>query len=513
MSTKILFDVNFVMSVLIISAKSTGKTEFFVCSRPRGWTLPTKKHLFEFTIHSKCTMVRELIRAEKVSSTWLTPILAVPFSRDLNKKQIKATESSVSQLSIVDEIAIRMISSLIASDRWCWILIFGMHAFSVCRIDISFNRPRFLANASWDPHGTTFADSNVIGNEPYGVFVDKNKNTYGLDYSNNRVQVWLNGSSTPTRTISGGLASGEGVFVTSNGDIYVDNGCSNGRVDKWALNETSGTRVMDVSAACSGLFVDINNTLYCSMWDQHQVIKTPLNVGLYSGVTAAGTGTHGASANMLNGPVGIFIDFNFDLYVTDSQNNRVQKFQLGQVNAITVMGTGASITSPLHFPRSVVLDADGNLFVADSQNHRIVTLGPNGFRCIIACSGGSSSSSVDLSEPGAIAFDTCGNIFVVDIYNNRIQKFFLLSNSCGKPSLWGVLTGIVAITSPFSVPRDASDSRSRTNLWRDALHLRLIDDRDVNNECHHPSPNNHKKRRYILFFAGYFDDSSTYFWL
>lgn len=308
---------------------------------------------------------------------------------------------------------------------------------SLWSLDISFNRPLFSANATWNQNGTTFATSAVISNEPYSVFVDVNDTVYAAGYTNYIVRVWLKGSSVPTRNISSNLRNSESLFVTSNGNVYVDNGstASRRRVDRWALNETVGTRVMNVTATCTGLFVDINNTLYCSMWDGYRVIKASLNFGVSTAVIAAGNGSAGALPHLLDGPVGIFIDINFDLYVADSNNNRVQKFSLGQINATTVMGTGASVSSPLRFPRSVVLDADGNLFVADSQNYRIVTSGPNGFRCIVACSGTSAASSYHLSEPGAIAFDSCGNIFVADIYNNRIQKFFLSSDSCGESTI------------------------------------------------------------------------------
>jgi hypothetical protein len=43
----------------------------------------------------------------------------------------------------------------------------------------------------------------------------------------------------------------------SNGDIYVDNGNSNNRVDKWPLNGTNSSSAMYVQNACYGLFVDI----------------------------------------------------------------------------------------------------------------------------------------------------------------------------------------------------------------------------------------------------------------
>ncbi len=147
--------------------------------------------------------------------------------------------------------------------------------------------------------------------------------------------------------------------------------------------------------------------------------------------TVAGTGSYGSTASMLYYPQGIFIDINFDLYVADSNNNRIQLFQLGQSNALTVAGNGASGTITLNNPTGVVLDADKYLFIADRSNNRIVASGPNGFRCIVGCSGYGSASN-QLLNPYSMAFDSYGNIFVVDSSNSRIQKFVLATNSCGK---------------------------------------------------------------------------------
>jgi hypothetical protein len=303
---------------------------------------------------------------------------------------------------------------------------------SLGQLEISVNRPYFPANASWNTNGATLADYKMIGNYSYGLFVDIYDTVYLADYTNCHVWVWTSGSSIPTRNISGGLMSIESVFVTSNGDVYVDNGYAGGRVDKWELNGTIGIQVMNVSKACSGLFIDLNNTLYCSMWEKHQVTIASLDFVVSPAVVVAGTGSAGASSSELNGPVGIFVDTNFDLYVTDSYNNRVQKFAPGHANGSTVMGNGALISSPLNFPRSVILDGDGNLFVSDSRNNRIVMLGPNGFRCVAACLNATGSSSGYLNAPGGIAFDSCGNILVADTSNNRIQKFLLRLNRCGK---------------------------------------------------------------------------------
>jgi hypothetical protein len=83
--------------------------------------------------------------------------------------------------------------------------------------------------------------------------------------------VWFEGSISPITVNFNGLSEPHSLFVTINGDIYVDNGGKR-RVDKTTLSGTESITVMNVSTPCSSLFVDINDNLYCSMTESHQVI-------------------------------------------------------------------------------------------------------------------------------------------------------------------------------------------------------------------------------------------------
>jgi hypothetical protein len=168
------------------------------------------------------------------------------------------------------------------------------------------------------------------------------------------------------------------------------------------------------------------------MFHNHQVVKKWLNDNTTTVTPAAGTGTNGSSSNMLYHPFGIFVDINFDLYVADYGNNRIQLFRSGQLNGITIAGGGLSSTTvTLNLPSGIVLDADKYLFIVDRNNHRIVGSGPNGFQCLVGCSGRGNASN-QLLDPVALSFDIYGNMFVTDSSNNRIQKFLLSTNSCGK---------------------------------------------------------------------------------
>ena len=283
--------------------------------------------------------------------------------------------------------------------------------------------------ATWSVNGQTFASTNDVGSYPYGLFVNINNTVYVVDRSNRRIQIWEGINTTVPTSSFGNLSNPHSLFVTFTGDIYVDNGYQHSRVDKWIFNTTTSTLAMNVSQQCYGLFVSINNILYCSIMDLHQVVSKSLTDASQIPTIIAGTGCPGDTAYMLHYPRGIFVDVNLDLYVADCYNDRIQCFPSGQSNGQTVTGLGSFI---LECPSAVALDVDKHLFIVDSGHHRVLGSDPNGFRCLVGCFGSWSSASGSLFYPQSMAFDSYGNFFVADMGNSRVQKFILLNNSSGK---------------------------------------------------------------------------------
>ncbi|CAF1525116.1 unnamed protein product, partial [Adineta ricciae] len=323
------------------------------------------------------------------------------------------------------------------------------------RLVTSYNQPKFCANAMWNSNANTFADRTKIGSNSRGIYIDKNNTVYVADYANNRTDIWINGMSTAMRTIYSGLASPHSIFSTFNGDIYIDNGATNGRVDKQTLNSNASIPVMYVPAPCDGLFVDISNMIYCSMAQRHQVIKKLLSDSSNATTIAAGTNVSGSTPDRLFSPRGIFVDNNSNLYVADYSNHRIQFFQPGESSGITIAGNGSSNnTITLNGPTEILLDGDNYIFIVDSGNNRIVRSGPNGFQCVVGCLNSSGSAANKLSNPQSMSFDSYGNLFVVDSQNIRIQKFDLLTASCACRAPTIVLTpNATSITSPVQYRR------------------------------------------------------------
>ena len=299
-------------------------------------------------------------------------------------------------------------------------------------VGISYNQPKFSVDACWNPNATTIADVNDVGSEPWGLFVDVNNNLYVASQVWHRVFVWRDGSAQPSRDISLSSSFPLSVFATSNGDIYVDNKSNGRRVERWTLDNRASVAIENTPGKCFGLFVDQNDSIYCSLGDFHRVIRAAKNEPNRS-VTIAGNGSNGSVSNMLNEPNGIFVDLNFTLFVADCRNHRVQRFFLNERNGHTVVGSGSSHSITLSCPRSVVIDGDGYLFVADTWNHRLIRGSAEGYACIVGCSGSSGSGAHQFQVPIHMSFDADGNIYVVDHNNHRIQKFFQNRNqSCRK---------------------------------------------------------------------------------
>ena len=173
------------------------------------------------------------------------------------------------------------------------------NGFSI--LEISYNLPKLSPCATWGPDGVTFVNLNSSSSAK-GVFVTLDNSVYAALQGVSELQMWPNASNASTKTFSAGSSSPLDAFVTINGDIYIDNGDSEHRVDRWILNATNPTPVMYVSSGCFGLFVDIHDNLYCSHESPDQVVKRALNAPINSTSIVAGTGTAGSGSDSLHGP-------------------------------------------------------------------------------------------------------------------------------------------------------------------------------------------------------------------
>ena len=117
---------------------------------------------------------------------------------------------------------------------------------------------------------------------------------------------------------------------------------------------------------------------------------------------------------------GVAIDSNGYIYVADSGNNRIQKFD-GKGIFISEWGGPGGREAQFKQPSGVAVDSRGYIYVADSGNNRIQKFDGDG--TFISLWGSKGSEDGQLNTPLAVATDVYRNIYVADSGNNRVQIF------------------------------------------------------------------------------------------
>lgn len=132
-------------------------------------------------------------------------------------------------------------------------------------------------------------------------------------------------------------------------------------------------------------------------------------------------GSNGSGDGQFTYPRGIAVDASGNIYVCDSYNNRVQKFN-SSGTFITKWGSfSTTLDGKFNYPNGIAVDSSGNVYVADGSNHRIQKFDSSG--TFITKWGSSGSGDGQFSFPNGVVVDSSGNVYVADSTNNRVQKF------------------------------------------------------------------------------------------
>jgi sugar lactone lactonase YvrE len=330
----------------------------------------------------------------------------------------------------------------------------------------SFTSDTTAANA---PSATTL-------DGPTGLAVDAQGNLYVADFNNNRVLEFelpydeFGHSCTPVDPCAGLTASlviGQG----TSGSQFTTNGQSGG---------VAGTNLPE------GVAVDSNNNLYVADSGNNRVLEfdNPLN---HSSTCAApgqpgcagdviadnvfgqgpsgdtfNSASSGTSATAMSFPTAVGLDSGNNLYVADSGNNRILKFNeiaegpnnfagssvFGQGASGSVFSTAFSGTTStaMDDPMAVVIDSNSTIYVADAGNSRVLLFDePSGgidnftanlvlgqgvsgtnFAASTCFNGGNPGpppSASGMCIPAGVVLDSNNNIYVSDNNNNRVLVF------------------------------------------------------------------------------------------
>ena len=191
----------------------------------------------------------------------------------------------------------------------------------------------------------------------------------------------------------------------------------------------------------------LGTRLYIADQSNNRIRMVDLRTGIITTIAGTGTATFNgdgrhATEAALAGPSGLTIGTDGRLYIADTFNGRIRAVDPATGIIETVVGDGGeyryqgeseAASASLSRPSGMAVDLEGNLFLTDSDNHlvrrwdrmagRIDRVAGNG----IANYGGDGEAPLEasLNYPFGIVMDQQNHLFVADTFNHRIREIVL----------------------------------------------------------------------------------------
>jgi sugar lactone lactonase YvrE len=179
--------------------------------------------------------------------------------------------------------------------------------------------------------------------------------------------------------------------------------------------------------------------LYIADRDNHAVRRVDL-AGIIT--TVAGSGDRGftgddepATEAELSRPQGVAVDAAGNIYISDSDNNRIRKVGASGI-ITTIAGTGEpgysgdggpALEAMIVDPYVLLMDGGGNLRFSSSGNV-VRMIDASGLISTVAGTGdgglsgdGGPATAAQLSFPTGLVFDAAGNLYIGEVANQRIR--------------------------------------------------------------------------------------------
>lgn len=319
--------------------------------------------------------------------------------------------------------------------------------------------------------------TNAEFDQPSSAVVDTSGNIYVTDSGNDLIRKITpagvvttiagepgNDSSLDGTNGNAHFAAPNGIAIDSVTNLYVTDGDNTirkmraegtnwivttiaGQANNYGSADGLGTNALFSGPA--GITVDTNGNLYIADSFNKTIRKlTSLGTNWQSSTVAGLPGAQGLADGTNSGarfgsPVGMAVDTNDDVFVTDVNNNNIREVAISGTNDVvtTFAGIGpGSADGPgpaarFWSPTGVAVDSSGNIFVADLYNSVVRRIAANGEVSTIAGLAGSSgnsdgtNSNARFYDPLNVALDNGGNVYVTDIFNNTIRKITLIGTN------------------------------------------------------------------------------------
>ncbi|KPA18527.1 hypothetical protein MHK_001255, partial [Candidatus Magnetomorum sp. HK-1] len=267
-------------------------------------------------------------------------------------------------------------------------------------------------------------------------------------------------------------------------------------------------------------FVDSFGRLWIADRDNHRVLRFDNASSKNSGSSADGvlgqadftSYTSGTTQSKMFSPSGIWLDPAGTLWVSDTNNNRILRFDNvstkgNGANADGVLGQSDYLSSSpgtsqneLKSPVSISGNNTNTIFVSDYENNRILRFNDARLKANGANADGvlgqsdfvsdvSGSTSTNIESPRGLAMDTGGRLYIADRINNRV---LILNDAINK-------TNGAAMNNVLGQPNFTNNTLNNGGISSRSLNAPYFLFFDENNKhLWVPDSNNHRVLRYSM---------------
>jgi YD repeat-containing protein len=304
--------------------------------------------------------------------------------------------------------------------------------------DVSNNRVQKWQIPNYVPGYTdSFDGSGTEGgqfNHPGGVAIDSKGYLWVVDRNNNRIKEFDPSGEYIAQFGSTGSGNGQlsgpsGVAIDSEGNLWVTD-TGNNRVEKFNQKGEYLTKFGSTGSGNgqfkepAGIAVEPSSGAIFVVDRGNNRIERFEKTGAYVGQK----GSYGSEDAHFVEPSGVAIggpsgESAYTFFVTDSGNNRVQRFTppggfLGK------FGSAGSAAGQFNRPEAIDVDSSGNVWVGDRNNSRVEEFTESGESISQFGSAGSGAGQFSFSYPMGIVTDALEHVWVTDTDHNRIERFF-----------------------------------------------------------------------------------------